>query len=112
MYLEKIAEDASRPQIMVDVETLGTTAGCAPIAIAAVAFNTSPGQSWLVDPRCWRINLRSAMSMGHHIDPDTLYWWVNKHPEMFQRLMRETEDTDGGLWHLGDALWDVSRFVD
>lgn len=64
--------------IMVDLETLGSTPGCSILSIGAIAFDPSIG----VGDRTFEIviNRQSCRDAGLHEDADTLAWWDKQSP--------------------------------
>lgn len=74
--------DAAK-HVMIDLETLGTTAGCVILSIAAVEFTTSGeiGRQYTAN-----ISLQSSSDAGFQIDADTLEWWMKQPSETRSRL--------------------------
>jgi hypothetical protein len=69
--------DISNPDdlhIMLDLETLGTTPGCAILSIGAVKFN----HERLLGEFDEVIEPQSAQASGLRIDGDTVLWWMSK----------------------------------
>lgn len=66
-------------QIMVDLETLGTTADSAIVSVGAVRFDLETGETH--DGFYQVISLDSNLSAGRYISPDTLSWWMQQEPE-------------------------------
>ena len=62
--------------IMLDLETMGTGADAAIIAIGAVRFDTD------ITDRFYRVvSLRSSVEAGLRMDPDTVLWWMQRSDE-------------------------------
>jgi DNA polymerase III epsilon subunit-like protein len=64
--------------IMIDLETLGTTPGCAIRSIGAVAFDptTDDRDTVSCNPEFYaNVSLASCLAAGLSIDADTIEWW-------------------------------------
>jgi hypothetical protein len=62
--------------VMVDLETLGTTPGSAIVAIGAVEFDM---QNLVLGYRFYRtISLKSCVAAGLTIEADTVTWWLGR----------------------------------
>ena len=73
--MEDVVNDME--DVMADLETLGTTAGCVILSIGAVGFdNENIGHEFYVV-----ISVRSCLDAGLTINPDTLEWWQNQNEE-------------------------------
>ena len=66
--------------LMIDIETLGTSPGAAILSIGAVPFNLVTGE---VSGNHFyeRVNLKSCLAAGLGIDADTLVWWLDQSQE-------------------------------
>ncbi len=93
----------SHNQIMIDLETMGTSKDAAVVAIGAVRFNID--DSTLGDTFYRTINLKSAMRMGGKVDGDTILWWMQQSEEARKVLTGE----DSVL--IESALKDFSQWV-
>lgn len=60
--------------VMIDLETTGTKAGCGILSIGACTFD---GNHKFYD----RIHHSSSIELGLVDDPDTLAWWARQNPE-------------------------------
>lgn len=72
-------ETAHRDPVMVDLETLSTTANAAIISIGACKFN--PTTMEITDTFHVVIDKQSAIDAGLHVDPKTVAWWEKQSPE-------------------------------
>ena len=62
---------------MVDLETMGTVAGCAILSIGAVGFDENG-----LGTEFYRVvNIRSCLDAGLFIDPETVEWWKSQSEE-------------------------------
>lgn len=66
--------------VMIDLETMGTDAGCAIISIGAVAFDPLSGH---MDESSFyeAVSLKSCMDIGLTVDPGTVLWWMQQSDE-------------------------------
>lgn len=60
--------------IMLDLETMGTSPGCAVVQIGAVEFSIYK----VGDPVLITISLESCVAAGMRIDPTTVMWWMKQ----------------------------------
>jgi len=60
--------------IMVDLETMSTRPNAAIVAIGAVRFDVAG----IGDQFYTKIKLSSSVSLGDHVDPDTVVWWLSQ----------------------------------
>lgn len=74
--------------IMIDLETMGTSADAAIVALGAQAFDLSTGQ--LGDRFYCAIDLQTAVAMGGVIDAGTVLWWLSQEEEARKALTRDT----------------------
>ncbi|HEY3815452.1 MAG TPA: 3'-5' exonuclease [Caulobacteraceae bacterium] len=70
--------------VMVDLETLGNSAGCVVISIGAVAFDPATGE--IDDGFYTSVNVRSSIVHGLRFDQDTLNWWDKQSAEAREAL--------------------------
>jgi hypothetical protein len=68
------AQPAAPVDVMIDIETLGTTPGSAILSIGAVVF----GPDGLGDTFYAPILLQSCVAAGLTIDPNTIAWWMQQ----------------------------------
>jgi hypothetical protein len=89
--------------VMLDLETLGTTPGSAIVAIGAVEFDM---QNLVLGARFYAtISLKSCVQAGLTIDPDTVTWWL-KQTDAARRAI-----TGGTPFALVDALNEFTAFL-
>jgi hypothetical protein len=99
--------------VMVDLETLGQSPGCAILSIGAVAFKaedfaTDPGVSGVTGERFYRvINTKSCRALGLREEAGTIAWWDKQSPEARAVL---TEAETGGI-PLKQALTEFASFL-
>jgi DNA polymerase III epsilon subunit-like protein len=66
-----------KENVMVDLETLGTRAGCSILSIGAVKFDAEGlGEEFYVV-----VSRENCIIMGLIEDPDTINWWSKQAPE-------------------------------
>lgn len=80
--------------IMVDLETLGTSPGCKIMSIGAVAFDTDEtGDEFYIE-------ISRDEQAGLVEEPETLVWWAKQDPNVYDRLFNSSESKyklEGGL---------------
>ena len=94
---------AARNNVMVDLETMGNTPGCAIIAIGAVEFSVSGG---LGRSFYTTIDLSDACAQGLHMDPSTVQWWMDQDANVRRDSMRGIDTLKGALEAFGKWLVD------
>ena len=89
--------------VMIDLETLGTTASAVILSIGAVKFDL---QSELVDDAGFyaSVSVDSNLDLGRRIQEDTLLWWL-KQSAAAQSVFHETKIP------LDTALIDLSDWI-
>jgi hypothetical protein len=89
--------------IMVDLETLGTTASSVILSVGAVKFDLMSTQ---IDDNGFyaSISIESNLDYGRRIQEDTLLWWL-KQEAAAQNVFHEAKTT------LSDALIDFSDWI-
>jgi hypothetical protein len=73
-WSEAAPADAQLVDVMIDIETLGTTPGSAILSIGAVMF----GPAGLGEEFYAPILLTSCTAAGLRIEPDTVLWWMKQ----------------------------------
>jgi hypothetical protein len=92
--------------IMLDLETLGNSAGCAILSIGAVAFDPETGE---LGEEFYRVvNTNSCVVAGLTFDQGTLDWWKKQSPGARQVLRDAYAET---ALTLNAALHDFSRYL-
>ena len=67
--------------IMIDLETLGTTPGSVILSVAAVPFVRGPGSTRSrrrANAFYAKISLKDSLRRGFSVDADTLVWWMGQ----------------------------------
>lgn len=93
-------DDPTRPEIMIDIETLGTNPGACIVSIGAVRFSRADG---IGEEFFESVNLADAQDQGLHIDAGTVTWWLTQSAEARDQL-------DGGVL-LDTALRRLGDFI-
>lgn len=89
--------------VMIDMETLGTTADAVILSIGAVKFNLETGK--IDDEGFYRsVSVESNLDLGRRISEDTLIWWFNQGPEAQGVYHEEKIDLDTALVELSDWI--------
>lgn len=92
--------------VMVDLETLGQSPGCAILSIGAVAFD--PGSGTFGDTFYSVVGARSCRALGLREEADTVAWWDKQSPEA-RTVLAEAEASPVTL---GEALFGFSAYLD
>lgn len=92
--------------VMHDLETLGTRAGCAILSIGAVGFD----ENGLGSEFYRVVSIRSCLDAGLVIDPDTLKWWQDQ-PEEARIILQQVKDTSIAI-PLKQALEEFNAFLE
>ena len=96
--------------VMLDLETLGTTADAVILSIGAVKFDLD---SNAMDDEGFyaSISIDSNLDARRRIDEDTLVWWMSQ-SEQARAVFAEPKQTlDGALGSLADWLGHNKRYV-
>lgn len=88
---------------MIDLETLGSTPGCAILSIGAVRF--FPHLNGLQAEMYSRVNLQSCLNAGLKVEGDTFYWWLDQSEQARKALH------DDRLYTLEDNLIALRSFI-
>lgn len=91
--------------VMLDLETLGTSAGCSILSIGAAEF----GKDGLKGAFYVVIQRRTCLNAGLVEDPDTLSWWGRQSPEAMKTLI-EAGDLIASV-PLGHALMQLDFWL-
>jgi hypothetical protein len=97
-----------RRNFMVDIETLGTTAGAAILSIGACEFDDerfsreSPSH---FNPFYVNISLLSSLFEGLRAEPETINWWMHNSKESRLALLQEPQLT------VRDGLVEFNRYL-
>lgn len=76
--------------VMLDIETLGTRAGCVMFQVGVVAFNLANDSE---QGRVFDISIQSSLDHGFKIEESTLKWWATDQKDLFAKLInRESMD--------------------
>jgi len=100
--------------IMVDLETMGSAAGCPVLSIGAVAFTADGINREAMF--CHHISLKDQMAKGLLPSGDTILWWINQSTEAQKALIEGQLKCDAPeqaldaftRWYVavgGTALW-------
>ena len=86
--------------LMLDIETLGTKAGCIVLSIGAVEFdNDGLGKEFEVV-----IDVESAVKAGLVIEPRTVMWWMEQSDEARKKITAPGVDLLTALGQFKDAF--------
>lgn len=91
--------------IMIDLETLGQSAGCVILSIGAVAFDANGlGKEFYCV-----VNTADCKKVGLTTDADTISWWDKQDPKAREVLKQAASKSDSVP--LKQALDDLTRFI-
>lgn len=96
-------------KIMVDLETVGTRAGCAILSIGAVRFDEFTCE--VGDSFYEIIRLSSCENSGLFKDPSTMEWWSSQSPEAREVLLAAQSNSDGDNCSLFEALRNFNDYL-
>jgi len=99
--------ETTMEDVMVDLETLGTNAGCVILSIGAVAFDRVTGE--LGEPYYAIIDIQSCLDFNLEIDADTQKWWSQQSPEA--RKILDDVNYHPERLSLADALIAFNKFL-
>lgn len=92
--------------VMLDLETLGTTPGCVVLSIGAVEFDPDTGE--LGREYYDTINQSSSLAVGLETDLDTVAWWKKQSLEA-QKVLYATHEDNGT--QIAPALAGFAEFL-
>lgn len=81
--------------VMIDLETLGTTPGSVVLSIGAAASDSYTGPDDLNFHG--KIDVRDSLHAGLTVDPDTMSWWRKQPADVWRETVQAGEDPDLGL---------------
>lgn len=88
--------------IMIDLETMGTDADAAIVAIGAVAF----GENGVFgEPFYARVSLQSAIENGGTVTASTINWWIQQSEQAREEITQPGRE-------IGHALDDFTTWID
>lgn len=89
--------------IMLDLESLGTTADAVILSVGAVKFNLETGE--IDDQGFYRsVSVESNLDLGRRISEDTLIWWLKQGPEAQGVYHEEKVTIESALTELSDWI--------
>lgn len=84
--------------IMLDLETLGTRPGCQVLSIGAAAFGPAGvGSDFKVN-----LTVEDQSAAGLHASPDTVRWWSERPPEVWEAARYDAKPTAVALGMFSD----------
>ncbi len=81
--------------VMIDLETLGTSADAVWLSIAAIQFDPYTGQ--MGERFNVNVDLGQAMK-DRKISPSTLQWWLEQRPEIMKKMFDSPQDLNEALY--------------
>ena len=102
----KRKQPVSFNDVMIDLETLGTTPGCVILSIGAVAFDATTGE---LGPELYLVvNTESCKGHNLTIDQGTVDWW-SKQSDQAREVLQHAEE--GGLM-LEEATAKLTEYLE
>lgn len=96
-----------KENIMIDLETLGTSPDSAILSIGAVTFDKDGiGDEFYVN-----VDLKSSIKVGASIDPETVYWWLSQSCEAGIILSKDRLNVTPALDRLSEFFRNCSDNV-
>ena len=92
----------SMPDVMIDLETMGTRHNAPIIALGAVAFNLATlevGEKFYAN-----ITLTSSVALGSVMDPSTVMWWMQQSEDARKAVTRKGRPAPEVLTDFADWL--------
>lgn len=99
--------------LMLDLETLGTSHDSAIVQVAGIYFD--PDTSKTGETFCMSVRIESAMEFGK-VDGKTLAWWFDQDPDVIKSVMRSSHSLQSVLiqfsWFAQKAkyIWSHATF--
>ena len=92
-------------QVMIDIETLGTTQDSVILQIGAVGFAAAS-----MDPGFYAdVTVEDQIAMGRKVDPFTVGWWLDRTSSEARLSVFERRDED--TWTLRNALVGLNEYI-
>lgn len=88
-----------RTDIMLDIETLGTSAGCQVLSVGVVAFEHDRRR--ILSSTHWPLDTEQQCKKGLIADPDTLQWWREQSAEAWEAATRDPREVRSALEGVG-----------
>lgn len=94
-----------KPNVMIDLETLGVHFDSGILSIGAVKFD----YSGILDRFYVNVKLSSTKKYGFYIDPETLKWWGEQNPGAIESLFQNAIPLESALerfneWYGPDSI--------
>ena len=90
--------------IMIDIETMGTSADAVILSVSACYFEPSTGA--IGDTFDKQINLKASLSAGRVIDASTLLWWMDQDDNARKQFSKNLK-----AGKMSDVLKEFSGFI-
>ena len=92
-------------QVMLDIETMGTTHNSAIVAIAAVIFDLETGK--IIREFDDVVDLNSCLEIGLEVNANTIYWWLSQDKEAINSITKDKGHIRSVLKGLTDFIKSV-----
>lgn len=94
--------------VMIDIETLGRTAGCIVLSIGACVFD--PRGEGHGETFYRNIDVTTSMMAGFHFDESTLKWWQDQNKNAVNELNDEKVSIEDALYDFADWFKSVKGY--
>lgn len=93
--------------VMIDLETMGTRAGCAIVSIGAVDFDLDTGK---IKKRFYStIRLQTSLDAGLFVESDTVAWWLTQNEAARKEIAEAKTSLLNALNQFSNFLGDFSE---
>lgn len=91
--------------IMLDIETMGTSSEAAILSIGACYFNPKTGE--IGDTFYEKCSLKSSIDVGLVVDASTVIWWLQQENEARSEFYSNDSEQ-----HINECLLNLASFID
>lgn len=92
----------STKNVMIDIETMGTSPGCAIVSIGAIKFDIHTGE--ISDRFYASVDLQNCLDVGLTIDSKTLLWWMAQSAQAREKVCEGKNTLEHALTLLGKFI--------
>ena len=88
------------PNVMLDIETMGTGPTAAIVSIGAAKFDAND----IIETFSVNVDLQSCLDHGLTMDAGTVYWWMNREDAARRSLMSQCKPMEEALQTFADWI--------
>lgn len=89
-----------KPNVMIDLETMGTGPKAAIVSIGACKFDSSA----IIETFSVNVDLQTALTYGLEVDAGTIYWWLRQSDEARGSFRQDCQPIDDVLFAFADWI--------